>query len=337
MQRLLSIAFAIASLGLSAGAARSEPIVIGHTSAMLFLPSYVAVSKGYFKDEGLEAEIKFFRGGAQAMAAVISGDAHIYMGVPSTAMQAVGKGQAVKVYATTMNQLAMDVVVQGDLAKQKGVTASSPQAARIALLKGLTFGVNAGGGSPDQVLRFVLNNEKMDPEKDVTISPVGDNPSIIAAFGRKRIDAFFLAPPASDLAVDKFGGVRLFSFGKGEYDALNGIIYLGLISRADWIEADRERTTKIVKAIWRAEKLIKDNPKDAMESMRKYFSDLDQSAYESAFMSNRDAIPAQPRVEARGMELSRKFSEIATGEKLDVDVSKVYTNEFVERAAKAMQ
>lgn len=318
--------------------AQGDKIVIGHTRSLIFMPSYVAVAKGYFKDEGLNAEIVFFRGGAQALAAVISKDAHIYVGVPSTAMQAVAKGLDVMVYGATMNQLSMDIVLQGDVAKKKGISPSSAQAARIQALKGLTIGINAGGGSPDQVLRFLLNKEGFNPERDVTISPVGDNNAVLAAFGRKRVDVLFQAPPTSDLAVQKFGGTRIFSFGKGEYEPLRGILYLGLISRGDWIAADPERTARIVRAFWRAQKLIQERPEEAMAAIRPiYFSALDKEAFDGGFAANRDAIPATPRIEQRGMEISRQFNEVVGGEKFNVDLAKVYTNRYVDMAAKRMQ
>ena len=326
---------------LAAGAAlpslaQSNKIVIGHTRSMIFIPSYVAIAKGYFKEEGLDAEITFFRGGAQALAAVVSRDAHIYVGVPSTAMQAITKGLDVMVYGATMDQLSMDVVVQGDLAKQKGLTPASTQAARIQALKGLTIGINAGGGSPDQVMRFVLNKEGINPERDVTISPMGDNNAVLAAFGRKRVDALFFAPPISDLAVQKFGGTRIFSFAKGDYEPLRGILYLGLISRGDWVAENPERTARIVRAFWRAQKLLRERPAEAMEATRGYFTELDKEAFESAFNANRDAIPATPRIEQRGMEISRQFNEAVNGEKFNLDLTKVYTNRFVDMAAKRM-
>ena len=335
--KLFTLCGALLSLVLANPAtAQTEKIVLGHTSSLIYLPSYVAVAKGYFKDEGLDAQITFFRGGAQALAAVISGDAHIYVGVPSTAMQAVAKGLDVKVYGATMNQLAMDVVVQGEIAKAKGLTAASTQAARVQALKGLTIGVNASGGSPDQVLRFVLNKEGMNPERDVTISPVGDNAASLAAFGRKRIDVMFLAPPTSDLAVQKFGGTRIFSFGKGDYEPLRGILYLGLISRGDWLAANPERSTRIVRAIWRAEKLISEKPAEAMEATRTFFTGLDKEAFEGGFYANRDATPATPRIEAKGMEISKQFNEVVGGEKFNVDLSRAYTNQYVDLAAKRM-
>jgi NitT/TauT family transport system substrate-binding protein len=319
------------------GSARSEPIIIGHTSSLIYMPSYVAVSKGYFKDEGLDAEIRIFRGGAQALAAVISGDAHIYVGVPSTAMQAVAKGQAVKVYAAVMNQLSMDVILQGDVAKSKGITPVSTQEARIQALKGLSLGVNASGGSPDQVLRFMLKKAGIDAEKDVTISPVGDNAATLAVFSRKRIDGFLLSPPTSDIAVSKFGGTKIFSFSKGEYEPLSGILYLGLISRADWLAANPDRSARIVRAIWRAEKLIQENPAEATEATRTFFSALDKEAFEGGAVAVMEAIPNNPRIEARSMEISKSFNEIVSGEKFDVDLSAVYTNEYVDLAAKKMQ
>lgn len=67
-----------------AASAYAEPILIGQTQSIIFLPSYVANDKNFFADEGLDVDLRFFRSGTLALAVIASGDAKIYVGVPSS-------------------------------------------------------------------------------------------------------------------------------------------------------------------------------------------------------------------------------------------------------------
>ena len=315
----------------------SQTILVGQTESMIFLPSYVAKGRNYFKDEGLDVDLHFFRGGAQALAAVISKDAQIYVGVPSTAMKAFAKGQKVRMFGVVMQQNTTSIILTAEAAKRQGLGQSSSLADRIKSLKGLTVGVNAGGGGPEELLRFVLHNERLSPEKDVTISPVGAQAAVLAAFARNRIDALVQSPPITDMAVSQFGGYSLINFGKDEYEPLRGMIRTTLIARADWLDENPDRAARLVRAFWKAERLIRDKPEEALEAIKPWFGSLPPKDLRSGFMANREAVPTTPRIDRKGLEINKKFAEIIDGEALKLNLDDVFTNRFVDLAAKGMQ
>jgi len=320
----------------SGAMAQSNKVIIAQTDSLIYMAAHVAKAKGYFAEEGLDAEIQLFRGGVQALAAVISGDAHVYLGPPSTAMKAIVKGQDIKVFGSVMTQIPTNLVIQGDIAKKRGITASSTMKERMAVLKGLTLGINAPGSAPDQVLRFALRTSSIDPERDVTISPVGAGAALVASFEQRRIDGFAWSSPASDIAIEKFGGVMLVNFAKGEYEPLRGFLYLGLIGRSDWLAQNPERSAAVIRAFWKALRLIHEKPAEAREAMRPFFKDMDEPSFNAGFAANAYAIPTTPRVERRSVELNKTFSEEVEGAKLPVDIDKVFTNAYVDMATRTM-
>ena len=301
-------AFSASLLVAPAESAMAQPnkVIFGQTDSLIYMAVHVAKAKGYFAEEGLDAEIRLFRGGVQALAAVIAGDANVYLGPASTAMKAIVKGQDVKVFGSIMTQIPTNLVIQGDIAKERGITASSTIEQRMAALKGLTMGINAPGSAPDQVLRFALRTSGMDPERDATISPVGGGAALVASFEQRRIDGFAWSSPASDMAVDKFGGTMLVSFVKGEYPPLRGFLYLGMISRNDWLEQNPERAAAVIRAVWKAQRLIHEKPAEAREAQRTFFKSMDEYSFNAGFAANANAIPTTPRVERRSVELARR-------------------------------
>lgn len=314
----------------------AQKVLIGQTESMIFLPSYVAKGRNYFAEEGLDADLRFFRGGAQALAGVISRDAHVYVGVPSTAMKAFAKGQKVQMFATVMQQNTTSIVLTGEAAKKRKLTAASSIVERVRALKGLTVGVNAGGGGPEEILRFVLHNEKLSAERDVTISPVGAQSAVLAAFARNRIDALIQSPPITDIAVSQFGGYTLVNFGKDEYEPMRGMTRTTLIARSDWLEENPDRAARVVRAYWKALRLLREKPEEALEAIKPWFGSLPPADLRSGFMANREALPATPRIDRKGMEINRRFAEVIDGEPLKINLDDVMTNRFVDLAAKGI-
>jgi len=313
--------------------AQSNRVVVAQgTDSLIFLAGYVAKAKGYFAEEGLEGDVRIFRGGVQALAAVMSKDADVYLGPPSTAMKAIKAGQDVTVFGNVMDQIPTNIVIQGDVARAKGITKTSSMADKIKALKGLTLGVNAAGSAPEQVLKFTLRTAGIDPEKDVTISPVGAATALIGSFEQKRIDGFAFSSPASDIAVEKFGGLMVVNYAKGEYEPLRGFLYLGLISRTDWLKENPDRAARTVRTFGKALRLIHEKPDEARAAVRTFFKNMEEEPFNQGFAANAAAMPETPRISRHSVELNRDFLQAVENIKLDVDVDRVYTNQYVDLA-----
>lgn len=334
IRRLLCLAAAAALLAGPAAAQSNRVVVAQGTDSLIFLAAYVAKAKGYFTEEGLQGDVRIFRGGVQALAAVMSKDADVYLGPPSTAMKAIKAGQDVTVFGNVMDQIPTNIVIQGSVAKAKGLTAASPMIDRIKALKGLTIGVNAAGGAPEQVLQFTLAAAGLDPVKDVKISPVGSTAALLGSFEQKRIDGFAFSSPASDVAVERFGGLMVVNYGRGEYEPLRGFLYLGLIARTEWLNEDPDRAARTVRAFGKALKLIRDKPDEARAAVRTFFKDMEEKSFDQGFAANAAAMPDNPRIDRHSVELNKEFAEAVEKIQLNVEIDRVYTNRFVDLAAK---
>lgn len=271
----------------------------------------------------------------QALAAVVAGNADVYVGPPSTAMRVIVKGQKLKVFGVLMNQVPAEIVIQGKIARERHISAKMPLEERIKAIKGLTIGVNATGTAPDRVLRYALGKYGIDPDSDLTILPVGSGPAMLAAFEQKRIDGFIWGPPTPDIAAEKFGGEIVWRFSSGEFKPLRGFVYLSLISREDWLDANPERSTKVVKAIWRAMKLLHDHPKQAQAAVGTLFPNMDKSIFNAGFAALAPSIPTSPKVSPGDIVLAEQFEDETAHVKFNLDPASVFTNEFVEAAGKS--
>src|SRR5476649_903924 len=69
-----ALVLAVLLAGLARSAAAADKLAIGVLKLVSSGPVYLAQDKGYFKAEGLEAELKFFEAAQPVSVAVVSGD-----------------------------------------------------------------------------------------------------------------------------------------------------------------------------------------------------------------------------------------------------------------------
>ena len=333
-----ALALAIATTAITAPTSAADKVVIAQPSeGFLYLPVYVARAKGYFKDEGIELDVQVFNGGAPAMAAVISGDVHIYTGLPSTTIKAFAKSQPVIIWAAMMDQVGSNFVIQGDVAKRLNLTDKTPIEDRLKALKGLTIGINGPGSSLDQLIRYFVRNAGMNPDKDLTITPLGaEGAAMVAAFGQKRVDGFLFSSPTSDLAMKRHGGHMLINLAKGEYPPLDKFLYVTFNSREDWLAKNPEVATRVARALWKGEKLMRDNPAEAASAVRTFFPKMDQETFDLAWEGTRSAVPATPVLTRKQIEQALKFLADTEGSVPVIDIDKVFTTAYVDAAGKGM-
>ena len=96
MQRRSFLAGA-AALALAPVPARADTVKVrigvGGKPLLYYLPLTIAERKGFFKDEGVEAEINDFGGGARSLQALIGGSVDMVTGAYEHTIRMQAKGQ----------------------------------------------------------------------------------------------------------------------------------------------------------------------------------------------------------------------------------------------------
>lgn len=141
--------------------------------SLFYAPMYVAIEKGYFKEQGIDLELVTGFGADKTMTAVLSGEADIgFMGPETT------------VY--TCNEGASDMVVNfAQLTQRAGnflVGREADDAFGWEKLKGKDVLGGRDGGMPEMVFEYILKKNGMDPDADLNIDKSIDFGSTAAAF-----------------------------------------------------------------------------------------------------------------------------------------------------------
>lgn len=164
--------------------------------SIFYAPQYVAIEKGYFKDEGLDMTLITGFGADKTMTAVISGEADIgFMGAEAS------------IYA--YQEGATDPVVNfAQLTQRAGnflVAREEMPDFKWEDLKGRKVLGGRKGGMPEMVFEYILKQNGLDPQKDLSIDQSIDFGATAAAFTGDDSADFTVEFEPSATALEKQG------------------------------------------------------------------------------------------------------------------------------------
>lgn len=320
--------------GCSTAALAQDKVTFTVSTLSLFnMPVYVADVMGHFAERKIAPEITVLKtGGSTALAAVLGGNANVYIGAPSSALSAASRGVDAIVFGSVMSEVTIDLVMRKEVAEQAGLTDRTPMADRFRALKGRKIGVTGSGSVSHQVVQYALRSVGLDPERDATIVFVGGLEELRAAL--PRLDATVSASPLTEDFV-RSGAYLMASGPRGSYEALKGMPTLVLVGTRRWVSAAPERTTRLLAAIASAQRDIHDpqagiRARDLVHA--KYFPQLEKSLFDAAWDTIASGIPTGPAMPADAMRRNIDFLRDFSDQKYSIDPETVYTNAYLPKS-----
>ena len=240
-----SLVLTALALGTGLAAAQSKPkvsIAVGGAGCLCYLPTVLAKQLGEYDKAGVEVELIDFKGGSQALQAVIGGSADVVSGYYDHCVNLAAKGQALQSFVVYDRYPGM-------------VLAVSPENKDIKSVKdlaGKAVGVSAPGSSTDFFLKYLLAKNGMDPTS-ASVVGIGLAATAVAAMEHGKVQAAVMLDPAATLLQNKFKDFKILADTRTAKDTLDvfGGEYPGgaLYTRADWIAKNEATTQKLTNAI----------------------------------------------------------------------------------------
>ena len=128
------------------------------TRSVFYAPQYVAISNGFFEEEGLKLEITTGQGADKVMTALLAGQSDIGLCGPEAAIYVYNEGK--EDYVEVFGQLTQK---DGSFLVSKNPTSNFSWND----LKGKTVTPGRKGGVPYMTLEYVLKQNGIDPQKDL--------------------------------------------------------------------------------------------------------------------------------------------------------------------------
>lgn len=329
---LRRIASALTALVLSSGFAFAQlpkvTLAIGGASCLCYLPTMLAHQLGEFKKAGVDVEVVQFKGGSESLKAVLGGSADVVSGYFDHCVELAPKGQHLQAFVVYDRFPGLVLVVSpkhtaeiktvGDLANKK-------------------VGVSAPGSSTDFFLKYLLSKNHVDPNS-VGVIGVGLGATAIAAMERGQIDAAVMLDPAVTILAGKYKDLRILSDTRSEKDTLAvfGGQYPGgaLYTKASWTAAHPKEVQAMTNAILSTLKWIRGHSAEEITAKMPPEFTKNKALYIAALKNTMAMYSDTGMMDPKGAQavldvFAQSLPAIA---KAHIDLSKTYTNKFVEAA-----
>jgi len=261
------------SIGLTACGEKEEVVqkvrVAEVTRSIFYAPEYVAIEKGFFKEEGLDIELTTTWGGDKTMTTLLSGGADVAL---------VGSETSIYVHA----QGSDDPVINfAQLTQTDGtflVSREKVENFEWDQLKGSTFLGQRKGGMPQMVGEFVLKQNGIDPQNDLNLIQNIDFANIASAFASGTGDYVQLFEPTASIFEQEGKGHIVASFGTES----GHVPYTTFMAKDSYMKENKETVEKFTKALFKAQAWVAENSAaDIAKVIEPYFEDTELSLIET--------------------------------------------------------
>lgn len=321
------ICMALLCLGLLPGCGRGETLervrLNEVTHSVFYAPQYVAMSQGFFREEGLEVELSNGGGADKVMTAVVSGQADIGLAGPEASIYVYNQGKE------------DHPVIFAQLTKRDGsfLVGRTQEDFSWELLRGSTIIGGRVGGVPEMTLEYVLRQNGLEPQQDVTVDTSVQFNMMAGAFTGGNGDYVTLfEPTATELELAGKGYI-LCSIGQESGE----IPYTAYFANRSYVQAHPDTVQRFVNAIARAQRWVAEHTdREVAQAICDQFPDTELDVLERVCARHReiDAWNQTPVMEQEALErletVMTQAGELSREQWVDFD--RLIDNGFAQKA-----
>jgi NitT/TauT family transport system substrate-binding protein len=326
--RLAAAAFALVLTSSLAAAQSKITVAVGGGACLCYLPTVLAKQLGEFDKAGLDVELVDLKGGSDALKAVLGGSADVVSGYFDHCVNLAAKKQELKAFVVYDRYPGLVLVVS---------PAHTADISSIKDLAGKKVGVSAPGSSTDFFLKYLLKKNGLDPTSAAVIG-VGLGATAVAAMEQGQIDAAVMLDPSVTVLQGKHADLKILSDTRTQKDTLAvfGGEYPGgaLYSTAAWVASHQKEVQALTDAIVGTLSWIHSHsPEEIMAKMPDEMVGKDKALYLAALKNTIPMFSETGKMDPKGADavlavFSESSPEVA---KANIDVSKTFTNQFVDQ------
>lgn len=212
------------------------------THSVFYAPQYVAMSQGFFRQEGLDVELTNGGGADKVMTAVVSGQADMGLAGPEAAIYVMNQGKE------------DHPVILAQLTKRDGsfLVGRTPGPFSWDQVRGKTIIGGRAGGVPEMTLEYVLRQNGVEPQQDAVVDTSVQFNMMAGAFTGGNGDYVTLFEPTATEVEQAGKGYILCSIGQESGE----IPYTAYFASQAYIHDHADIVQRFTNAIARAQKWI---------------------------------------------------------------------------------
>jgi len=320
------------TLTTSLAAAQSNvTVAVGGGACLCYLPTVLAKQLGEYEKAGLNVDLVDLKGGSDALKAVLGGSADVVSGYFDHCVNLAAKKQELQAFVVYDRYPGLVLVV---------APSHTADIKSIKDLAGKKVGVSAPGSSTDFFLKYLLKKNGLDPAGTAVIG-VGLGATAVAAMEQGQIDAAVMLDPSVTVLQGSHPDLRILSDTRTQKDTLEtfGGEYPGgaLYSTAAWVAGHEKEVQGLTNAMLSTLAWIHSHtPEEIMAKMPEEMVGKNKDLYLAALKNTIPMFSETGKMDPKGADAVLAVFSVGSPEVANakVDVSKTFTNKFVDQAKK---
>jgi NitT/TauT family transport system substrate-binding protein len=270
-----------------------------------YFPAIAAVELGFFRSEGLQAELQLLFPVPKTMEALRDGQLDFVAGAAHATLAAFPQWRGAKLLAALAQRMYWLLVLRSDIGARRG---------EIQAVKGLRIGAAPG---PDDGLRRLLAEVGIDVDKDqVQIGPIPAASEAGVSFGvtaakaleERQLDGFWANAMGAEVAVRRGVGTIVLDVRRGDGPpAAWDYTFPALVTTEARIEHEPESAAAAVRALVKTQEALRQDPARATQVGRRLFPRSEAELI--AELIERDLPYYQPTISEESVIRMNRFAQ----------------------------
>lgn len=240
------------------------------TRSIFYAPQYVAISNGFFEEEGLKLEITTGEGADKVMTAILANQCDIGLCGPEASIYVYNEGK--EDYSQVFAQLTQK---DGSFLVSKDDTDNFSWQD----LKGKTVIPGRKGGVPYMTLEYVLKQNGLNPETDLVLDDSIKYDLMAGAFAGGEAEYVTLFEPTASMTEEAGKGYVVASVG----ESAGEVPYTAYCAKKSYIENNEDIIQGFTNAIYKGEQWVKNHSaREVAEAIQDFFPDTTIESLETS-------------------------------------------------------
>ena len=294
------------------------------TRSVFYAPQYVAISNGFFEEEGLKLEIITGQGADKVMTAILAGQSDIGLCGPEAAIYVYNEGK--EDYIEVFGQLTQ---------KDGSFLVSKEDTDNFSWqdLKGKTVIPGRKGGVPYMTLEYVLKQNGINPQTDLVLDDSIKFDLMAGAFTGGEAEYVTLFEPTASMTEDAGKGYVVASVG----EAAGEVPYTAYCAKKSYIENNEDIIQGFNNAIYKGEQWVKNHSaREVAEAIQDFFPDTTIESLETSVEKYKeiDAWKENPILKEEAFDKLQLIMTEAGELEQKAPYDKIVNNKYAEEATR---
>ena len=251
---------------------------------------YLAQDRGFYKKNGLDADLLFISSTTTSVSSLVAGDVHVANASGGGVASAVVAGADLILVACYLNSLPYELIVHESVRS-------------VEDLKGKSIGISRIGSASDVAARALIRGLGLEPDKQVPIMQVGGPAERAAAFRAGRISGF-PAPPGT-IYLTKGMPFRIL-ISTADFQTRFDFPYICVTTTRNYLSRQKETVKKTLMAHIEAIKFFKTQKEESKRIIAKYSRINNEDYLEAAYTASAKLYDRVPLITRAGVDAQIK-------------------------------